>query len=42
MVFVALKNYFSTIYQFWKQQYFNQNGSGLVVKLVKCSHMISV
>jgi len=25
---------------FWKQQYFNQNGSGLVVKDVKCYHMV--
>jgi len=28
------------VYQFWKQKYINQNGSGLVVKIVKCSHMI--
>jgi len=37
---VTLKKYFSSVYQFWKQQYINQNGSGLVVKIVKCSQMI--
>jgi len=38
---VALKKiYFSTVYQFWKQQYFNQNGSDLVVKDVICSYMV--
>jgi len=35
-----LKKCFSTVYQLWKQQYINQNGSGLVVKIVKCSHMV--
>jgi hypothetical protein len=34
------KKCFSTVYQFWKQQYFNQKGSGLVVRLVKCSQMV--
>jgi len=31
------KKGFSTVYQFWKQQFFNQNESGLVVKVVKYS-----
>ena len=34
------KKCFSTVYQFWKQKYINQNGSGLVVKIVKCSHKV--
>ena len=36
------KKCFSTVYQFWKQKYINQNGSGLVVKIVKCSHLVLV
>jgi len=38
--FVTLKKCFSTVYEFWKQKYINQNGSGLVVKIVKCSRMV--
>jgi len=39
-VFAALKKYFCTVYQIWKQQYFNKKGSGLVVRLVKCSQIV--
>jgi len=35
-----LKKCFRHIFHFWKQQYFNKSGSGIVVIMVKRKHMV--
>jgi hypothetical protein len=36
----ALKKYFSHVFHFWKQQYFNKKRNGIVAIVVKCKHMV--